>query len=116
MSTQFYKFPSAGAADDFLADLLSAGYVILNSAQAPDPNGPGIILAVEIKPHRTYYRIVSPADLTMSGKKQTRIQARRPTELELRGGDLVYVLHASSIADARAAKASAWVRKSTLEL
>ena len=65
---------------------------------------------------RTYYRICRPADLTLSGKMETRIQVRKPQDHDLHGGDQVFTLSAENIGSARQAGKRTWIRKPTLEL
>lgn len=45
---ELFRFPTGEAADAFLADLNARGAVVNHWAIAPDPDGSGVILAVEI--------------------------------------------------------------------
>jgi len=71
---------------------------------------------------RTYYKTVTPADLSKSGKTEIRISAVTPSSgnpsktAYLRGGDKVYALRAGTIAEAKAADPKEWERRESLEL
>lgn len=46
---ELFRFPSGDAADAFLADLKIQGTKVNHWAVTPDPEGPGVILAVEVE-------------------------------------------------------------------
>jgi hypothetical protein len=46
---ELFRFPSGNAVDEFLADLKAQGTKVNHWAITPDPEGPGVILVVEIE-------------------------------------------------------------------